>query len=154
VIQVANPVSIVGEYHFQEHTMASVLIVEDDPLIAISLRMVLEDEGHEVCGVAVTEQQAISLGLIHRPDVAVVDVRLAEGSGIEAGRRLLDGRTGVVFATAYAAQVARDFPDLEVPVIEKPYDAELLIRTVRFLLGDGSCGMPPGIFVTGGRRAA
>ena len=74
--------------------MTTVLIVEDDPLIALSLRMVLEDEGYEVCGVAATELQAISLGLIHRPDVAVVDVRLAEGSGVEAGRRLLAGEHG------------------------------------------------------------
>ena len=95
--------------------MTNVLIVEDDPLIAISLRMVLEDEGHEVCGVAATEQQAISLGLTYCPDIAVVDVRLAEGSGIEAGRRLLSKGTRVVFATAYAAEVAREFPDIAVP---------------------------------------
>jgi CheY-like chemotaxis protein len=134
--------------------MTTVLIVEDDPLIAISLRMVLEDEGHEVCGVTATEQDAISLGLTHHPDVAIVDVRLAEGSGIEAGRRLLAGGTRVVFATAYAAEVAREFPDMAVPVIEKPYDAELLVRTVGLLLSDGPCGMSMGILVTGGRRAA
>src|SRR4051812_31780319 len=79
---------IVGEYHFRERAVTTVLIVEDDPLIALSLQMVLEDEGYEVCGVAATERQAISLGLTHRPDVAVVDVRLAEGSGIEAGRNV------------------------------------------------------------------
>ena len=54
-----------GEYHFWERAVTTVLIVEDDPLIALSLRMVLEDEGYEVCGVAATELQAISLGLIH-----------------------------------------------------------------------------------------
>src|SRR5690348_6746411 len=96
---------IVGKHHFQEHTVTTILIVEDDPLIAISLQMVLEDEGHEICGVAATECEAISLGSTHRPDVAVVDVRLAEGSGIEAGRRFLAGGTRVVFATAYASEI-------------------------------------------------
>ena len=146
---------IVGEYHFQEHIVTTVLIVEDDPLIALSLRMVLEDEGYEVCGVAATERRAISLGLTHRPDAAVVDVRLTEGSGIEAGRRLLAGGTRVVFATACAAEVAREFPDAGVPVIEKPYDAQLIVRTVRFLLSDGAqYGMPSGILVTDRCQAA
>jgi len=139
--------------------MTTVLIVEDDPLIAISLRMILEDEGYEVCGVAATEQQAILLGLTHRPDVAVVDVRLAEGSGIVAGRRLLAGGTRIVFATAYAAEVAREFPDVEVPIIEKPYDAQLIIETVRSLSNGGAYSMqlgsmPSGTLVTGHRRAA
>jgi DNA-binding response OmpR family regulator len=135
--------------------VTTVLIVEDDPLIAISLQMVLEDEGYEVCGVAATERQAISLGLTHRPDVAVVDVRLAEGSGIEAGRRLLAAGTRVVFATACAAQIAHQFPGMEIPVIEKPYDAQLIVRTVRFLSSDGdACGMPPGVLVIGRCRAA
>jgi CheY-like chemotaxis protein len=134
--------------------MTTVLIVEDDPLIAISLRMILEDEGYEVCGVAATEQQAILLGLTHRPDVAVVDVRLAEGSGVVAGRRLLAGGTRIVFATAYAAEIAREFPDVEVPIIEKPYDAQLIVRTVGFLSNGGPCSMPSGILVTGHRRAA
>ena len=135
--------------------MTTVLIVEDDPLIAISLRMILEDEGYELCGVAATEQQAILLGLTHRPDVAVVDVRLAEGTGIEAGRRLLAGGTRVVFATAYAPEIAREFPGMEVPVIEKPYDAQLIVRTVRLLSSDGGTrGMPPGILVIGRCRAA
>jgi CheY-like chemotaxis protein len=145
----------VGGYHFQEHAVTTVLIVEDDPLIALSLRMVLEDEGYEVCGVAATELQAISLGLIHRPDVAVVDVRLAEGSGVEAGRLLLAGGTRILFATAHAAEIAREFPDADVPVIEKPYDAQLIVRTVRFLSSDrGLYGMPSGILVTGRCRAA
>ena len=135
--------------------MITVLIVEDDPLIAISLRMILEDEGYEVCGVAATEQQAILLGLTHRPDVAVVDVRLAEGSGVEVGRRLLAGGMRVVFATACAAQIAREFADENVPVIEKPYDAQLIVRTVRFLSSDGGpYGMPSGILVTGRCQAA
>jgi len=134
--------------------MTAILIVEDEPLIAISLRMVLEDEGYEICGVAATEQQGVSLGLAHRPDVAVLDVHLAEGSGIVVGRRLLDAGTRVVFATAYAGEVAREFPDMVVPVIEKPYDPELLVRTVECLLSETPRSMPAGILVTGGRRAA
>jgi two-component system, response regulator PdtaR len=139
--------------------MTSVLIVEDDPLIAISLRMVLEDEGHEVCGVAATERQGISLGLIHRPDIAVVDVRLAEGSGIAVGRRLLAEGARVLFATAYAAEVAREFHDVDVTIIEKPYDAQSIVRTVRLLSvgslsSDGSRGLSSGVVVAGGRRAA
>jgi len=144
--------------------MTSALIVEDDPLIAISLRMVLEDEGHEVCGVAATEREAISLGLTHRPDIAIVDVRLAEGSGVAVGRRLLAEGTRVLFATANAAEVAREFHDVDVTIIEKPYDAQSIVRTVRLLSvgrlsvgslsSDGSRGLSSGVVVAGGRRAA
>jgi CheY-like chemotaxis protein len=139
--------------------MTSVLIVEDDPLIAISLRMVLEDEGHEVCGVAATEREAILLGLTHHPDVAVVDVRLAEGSGVAVGRRLLAEGTRVLFATAYAAEIAREFHDVDVTIIEKPYDAHSIVRTVRLLSvgslsSGGSCALPSGVLVAGNRRAA
>jgi DNA-binding NarL/FixJ family response regulator len=154
MMHVYNLISIVCEYNLQEHSMTTVLIVEDDPLISISLRMVLEDEGYEICGVAATEEQAISLGLTHGPDVAIVDVRLAEGSGIVAGRSLLAGGTRIVFATAHAAEIAREFPDAEVPIIEKPYDAQLIVRTVGFLAGGEAYRMPSGILATDHRRAA
>lgn len=82
-------------------------------------------------------------------------MRLAEGSGVEAGRLLLAGGTRILFATAHAAEIAREFPDADVPVIEKPYDAQLIVRTVRFLSSDrGLYGMPSGILVTGRCRAA
>ena len=60
-----------------------------------------------------------------------------------------------MFATAYASEIAREFSGMGVPVIEKPYDAQLIVRTVRLLSNDGeACCMASGILVTGRCRAA
>ena len=134
--------------------MTNVLIVEDDPLIAISLRMVLEDEGHEVCGVAATEQQAISLGLTYCPDIAVVDVRLAEGSGIEAGRRLLARVRGWYSRPPMRLRWPVSFPIWRCPSSRSPTMLNCSSGQLDRLLSDGPCGMPIGILVTGRRRAA
>jgi len=54
-----------------------VLILEDDVLVAWSLREVLSLTGYEVTGIAATVNDALCLAENTRPDLAVVDVRLA-----------------------------------------------------------------------------
>ena len=64
--------------------MASVLIVDDDLMIADWLEEVLVEAGYEVCGIAATVADAIELGERFRPDLGVIDVRLANGgSGMD-----------------------------------------------------------------------
>jgi DNA-binding response OmpR family regulator len=60
--------------------MLKVLIAEDDFLLGDLLEDVLVDGGYQVCGIARSVAEAIELGKRHRPDLAVLDVRLAEGS--------------------------------------------------------------------------
>src|SRR5271168_2253581 len=59
----------------------SVLVVEDDALLALALEDALLDAGFSVCAVAASEEQAVSDALTHRPAFAVVDVRLLSGCG-------------------------------------------------------------------------
>ena len=56
-----------------------VLIVDDDFMVADCLEEILIDAGYEVCGVAGTVEDAVALGNQHRPDLAVIDLRLADG---------------------------------------------------------------------------
>jgi CheY-like chemotaxis protein len=69
--------------------MMRVLIVEDEFIIAMHIEMMVADFGHEVCAVAVSAGDAVASAAAHRPDVALMDLRLADGSsGIDAAREL------------------------------------------------------------------
>jgi DNA-binding response OmpR family regulator len=61
-----------------------VLIAEDDLMIADLAEEVLAEAGYEVCGIARTVAEAIALAQHHTPDLAVLDLRLADG-GLESG---------------------------------------------------------------------
>ena len=79
-----------------------VLIVEDELLIACTMQEVLSLVGFDVIGVAATVSEALRLSDMHKPDLAILDVRLAgRRDGIE-GAQLLRDRSGlpVVFVTA------------------------------------------------------
>ena len=61
------------------------LIVEDEMIIAMRLEQFVTDLGHQVCAMASTEDGAIASAEAHRPDVVLMDLRLAHGgSGAEA----------------------------------------------------------------------
>jgi two-component system, response regulator PdtaR len=59
-----------------------VLIVEDDALVVLLLAELLQDMGHEVCGIAATEAEAAACVLYDRPELMIVDGKLAAGSGV------------------------------------------------------------------------
>ncbi len=64
--------------------MGRVMIVEDVFLIAAGLAHLVADMGHEVCGMAMSADRAMTLALSLLPDLALVDGRLARGSsGLE-----------------------------------------------------------------------
>ena len=65
-------------------TALRVLVVEDDATIGPLLAETLIGLGYEVCGVEATEGGAVSAAARHRPDLMIVDVNLAGGSGLAA----------------------------------------------------------------------
>jgi CheY-like chemotaxis protein len=84
-------------------TAPRVLIVEDEALIAWNLQSRVEGFGYAVCGTASTGARAIGLAEVEKPDLILMDVRLADRiSGIEAAERILADRTvPIVFVTAF-----------------------------------------------------
>jgi DNA-binding NarL/FixJ family response regulator len=71
---------------------AAVLIVEDQILIAWHLRELVERAGHRVIAMARNPAEAIAAAAQHRPDFAIMDIRLEAGtSGLEAARMLYEG---------------------------------------------------------------
>ncbi len=61
-----------------------VLVVEDDAMIGMLLAEMLAGMGHEVCAIETTEDDAVTAAARCRPDLMIVDVRLGDGSGVDA----------------------------------------------------------------------
>jgi DNA-binding response OmpR family regulator len=69
-----------------------VLVVEDHHLVGLLLAEMLEELGHEVCGIAVTEAAAVAMAQAQLPCLMIVDVRLGAGSGLAAVAEILRHR--------------------------------------------------------------
>ena len=79
-----------------------ILIAEDETIIRLDLRNLLEEAGHEVCAEARDGTEAVRLAQKHRPDLAILDVKMPHLDGIEAARRILEERPiPIVMLTAY-----------------------------------------------------
>jgi CheY-like chemotaxis protein len=99
-----------------------ILIVEDEFLIALELECLLQDAGHDVVGIAASADEALALGQQFAPDLAFVDIHLADGlTGIDVARSLSDQHdVTVLFMTANAKRIPEDFAGAR-GVIAKPY---------------------------------
>ena len=80
-----------------------ILIAEDETIIRMDLRALLEAAGFDVCAEARDGAEAVELARAELPDLAVLDVKMPRLDGIEAARRILDERPiPIVMVTAYA----------------------------------------------------
>jgi response regulator NasT len=86
-------------------TSGRVVIAEDETIIRLDLRSLLENAGFEVCGEARDGEEAVALVRETEPDVVLLDVKMPRLDGIEAARRILDERpVPIVMVTAYGEQ--------------------------------------------------
>ncbi|MDX6483934.1 MAG: two-component system, response regulator PdtaR [Gaiellaceae bacterium] len=82
-----------------------ILVAEDETIIRLDLKDLLERAGFEVCAEARDGEEAVALARSERPDVAIMDVKMPKLDGIEAARRILDERPiPIVMLTAYGQQ--------------------------------------------------
>jgi two-component system, response regulator PdtaR len=82
-----------------------VLIAEDETIIRLDLKGLLESAGFDVCAEARDGLEAVELARSEQPDVAVLDVKMPNLDGIEAARRILDERPiPIVMLTAYGQE--------------------------------------------------
>ncbi|ASE38740.1 response regulator [Brevundimonas vesicularis] len=129
---------------------ARILIIEDEALVAMELRFVLEDLGHEVLGVAATAQAARDLVRENDVDLALVDIHLSDGpTGINLGRELgQDMGVSVLFMTANPGMV-RDGVAGTIGVLSKPTDEHAVQTAVDYALrrrqGQAVDYAPPGL---------
>jgi AmiR/NasT family two-component response regulator len=79
-----------------------ILVAEDETIIRLDLREMLEQAGFEVCAEARDGLEAVELARSSAPDLAIMDVKMPRLDGIEAARRILDERPiPIVMLTAY-----------------------------------------------------
>jgi two-component system, response regulator PdtaR len=112
-----------------------VLVVEDEFFLAVQIEEWLLDNGLEVVDVVHTAEEAIAVADTERPDLVIMDIRLAsETDGIAAALEIL-GRTGIrcIFATAYADAATRERGEKARPFawLRKPFTADVLLGAIK-----------------------
>ena len=134
--------------------MAKVLLVEDELLLALAVADALIEAGYEVCGVAESASAALALAVDHRPDLAVVDVRLmGDRDGIDTAVELVRLQPiRILYATANCNDVKRR-AKVGDGCLSKPYRVEWLIAALEIVErapGDRAVPAPPGFsFIRG-----
>jgi DNA-binding response OmpR family regulator len=111
-----------------------VLIVEDDLLIADMVEDRLLTDGFTVCGIAINIAEGIALAIQHKPDVALVDVRLDGGDlgttlGVELKRL---GNIAILYATGNIDLVLVD-KTMGEACLKKPYSMDGLAKSIRLV---------------------
>src|SRR5215510_6099840 len=90
--------------------MATILIVDDEWIVAESMRMLLTSKGHEVLGIAADEESAVDRAVSGHPQVVLMDIRLAhDDDGIETAKRIQRHHlVPIVFISAHLDAQARE----------------------------------------------
>ena len=115
-----------------------VLIVDDESLIRMDLREIIESCGHEVVAEGTNGVEALALCKKHKPDIILMDVKMPELDGIEAARQIgFHHEAPVVLLTSYSQQdlidKARDSGVYGYLI--KPVREEQLVPTLEMALG-------------------
>ena len=107
----------------EKQTRARVLIIEDEPIIAMDIETIVRDLGHDVTGVAVTRDEAVALALEDRPGLVLADIQLADdSSGIDAVKDILsEFQVPVIFITAFPERLLTGERPEPTFLITKPF---------------------------------
>ena len=116
----------------------SILIVEDEGVVALSIQAALRKMGYKVVGIAITGNEAIALAIKHKPDVILMDIHIkGDMDGIQTTEKLnqiLD--IPVIFLTAYADDetVSRAMKTRSHSYLVKPYNPRELYSNIEFAI--------------------
>ncbi len=104
----------------------SVLIIEDEPIIAMDLEALVLDLGHRVTQIARTRAEAVAAFAADRPGLVLADINLADGSsGVDAVNEIVQSHSvPIVFITAYPERLLTGERPEPAFLITKPFQAE------------------------------
>jgi CheY-like chemotaxis protein/DNA-directed RNA polymerase specialized sigma24 family protein len=107
----------------ERQTHADVLIIEDEPIIAMDIESIVRDLGHNVTGVAVTRDEAIAQARKSPPGLVLADIQLADdSSGIDAVKDILaEFAVPVIFITAFPERLLTGTRPEPTFLITKPF---------------------------------
>lgn len=125
--------AILGAQKTIDSQLASrVLIIEDEPIIALDLENLVTELGHKVVAVAATKDDAVAKAKSERPGLVLADINLGEGgSGIDAVSEILASfDIPVIFVTAYPEKLLTGERPEPTYLIAKPFLPETVQATV------------------------
>ncbi|MEL6374068.1 MAG: response regulator [Pseudomonadota bacterium] len=111
-----------------EQVATNVLIIEDEPLIAMELEDLVKGLGHDVARVARTHKEAIAAVKQATPGLVLADIQLADGSsGLEAVNEILQSiDVPVIFITAFPERLLTGERPEPAFLIAKPFEADMV----------------------------
>jgi DNA-binding response OmpR family regulator len=130
--------------------VTKIIIVEDDYMISDMTEQALVQHGYDVCGTARTVDKAVALARLHKPDLILLDLRLAEGGlGTEVAAQLgLVEGLGILYATGNVSQVSLSSADGHACLV-KPYRTKNLLRGLEIVSSLVATGLAPLPFPSG-----
>ena len=116
----------------QDALSARVLIIEDESIIALHIKQIVESLGHEAIAIVRTRAEAVAKARDERPELILADISLADGSsGIDAVKDILAEQTvPVIFITAFPERLLTGERPEPTYLITKPFEPETVIATI------------------------
>lgn len=130
-----------------DQVVTDVLIIEDEPIIAMDIEQLVRSLGHTVTGVARTRKDAVASVERKKPGLVLADIQLADGSsGIDAVNDILRGlQVPVIFITAYPERLLTGERPEPTFLITKPFQPEIVKAVISQALFFDSCALQPGM---------
>lgn len=128
----------------ERQTRAEVLIIEDEPIIAMDIETIVRDLGHTVTGVAVTRDEAVQQAMARRPGLVLADIQLADdSSGIDAVKDILsEFKVPVIFITAFPERLLTGERPEPTFLITKPFQRSTVKAAIAQALFFDSATIP------------
>jgi DNA-directed RNA polymerase specialized sigma24 family protein len=111
-----------------QQVATDVLIIEDEPIIAMDLEDIISSLGHRLIGVARTETEALEVAAVRQPKLILADIQLADGSsGLEAVAKLLKRfEAPVIFITAFPERLLTGQRPEPAFLLTKPFMPDMV----------------------------
>jgi len=121
---------------------ARVLVIEDDPIIALTLRLLLTQLGHSVIGPFTTAKQARRAMYAEPVDLALLDLQFDDEAAFSLAASLSKSRVSVAFLTAHEDQ---ELPDSYryLPLVSNSVGASELERVIQSIMLRAAAVVPP-----------
>jgi len=118
--------------HVNRQLATTVLVIEDEPIIALDIAGIVRDLGHTVVGIAASQAEAIAMARAKRPGLVLADIHLGDGgSGLTAVNEILKSiDVPVIFVTAYPERLLTGERPEPTYLVTKPFEPDTLKATI------------------------
>lgn len=130
----------------ERQTRAQVMIIEDEPIIAMDIETIVRDLGHDVVGISVTRDEAVEMAGLKHPSLILADIQLADhSSGIDAVKDILENTAvPVIFITAFPERLLTGERPEPTFLITKPFQRSTIKATIAQALFFDRATLPEG----------